>query len=110
MEYMKTRLLLPAVLKLCSISAAAVGRHWKWEGYAEYIARQNNDQKDLLQNLVRFINTDDTQWAIHFSDSTIAPRQYYGYWLLLQYCMDIKKMTYQQMLLTKQLKKKCGTK
>ncbi len=27
--------------------------NWKWEGYAEYIARQNNDQKDLAANIKR---------------------------------------------------------
>ena len=72
--------------------------NWKWEGYAEYISRQNIDQKDLSKNIARFMMTDKNNWAIYFSDSTIAPRAYYGYWTLVQYCMDIKKMKYQQIL------------
>ena len=72
--------------------------NWKWEGYAEYISRQNADQKDLSKNIERFITTDKNNWAIKFADSTIAPREYYDYWTLIQYCVDIKKMTYNQIL------------
>jgi hypothetical protein len=71
---------------------------WKWEGYAEYVSRQNNDQKDLSKNIERLIATDKNSWAINFSDNTSAPREYYDYWTLIQYCMDIKKMTYKQIL------------
>ena len=72
--------------------------NWKWEGYAEYISRQNTDQKDLSKNITRFLATDKNNWEITFADSTIAPREYYDYWTLVQYCMDIKKMTYKQVL------------
>ncbi len=72
--------------------------NWKWEGYAEYISRQNTDQIDLPQNIARLIATDQNNWAINFSDNTIAPREYYNYWMLIQFCMDIKKMTYIQVL------------
>ena len=72
--------------------------NWKWEGYAEYISRQNTDQKDLSKNITRFLATDKNNWEITFADSTIAPREYYDYWTLVQYCMDIKKMTYKQIL------------
>jgi hypothetical protein len=72
--------------------------NWKWEGYAEYVSRQNNDHKDLSKNINRLIATDKNNWAINFSDSTIAPREYYDYWTLVQYCMDIKKMTYKQII------------
>lgn len=71
---------------------------WKWEGYAEYISRQNNDQKDLSKNLSRLIKTDKSSWSIQFNDGTIAPREYYDYWTLVEYCMDIKKMNYKQIL------------
>ncbi len=71
---------------------------WKWEGYAEYVSRQNNDQKDLFKNIARLIETDRNNWEISFADSTIAPRAYYDYWTLVQYCMDIKKMNYIQVL------------
>lgn len=72
--------------------------NWKWEGYAEYVSRQNNDQKDLAKNIERLIATDKSNWEIKFGDSTIAPREYYNYWTLVQYCIDIKKMTYKQIL------------
>lgn len=75
--------------------------NWKWEGYAEYIARQADDQKDLLKNIARLIfadKTDCNSWEITLADKTISPRGYYNYWILIQYCMDIKKMNYQQIL------------
>ena len=72
--------------------------NWKWEGYAEYVSRQNADQKDLSKNIDRFIETDKKNWEIKFADSTITPREYYGYWILVQYCLDIKKMSYQHLL------------
>lgn len=65
--------------------------NWKWEGYAEYVSRQNTDQKDLSKNIERLIATDKNNWEVIFSDSTIAPKEYYDYWTLVQYCIDIKK-------------------
>ena len=72
--------------------------NWKWEGYAEYISRQNTDEKDLSKNIARLIATNINSWEVTFTDSTIAPREYYDHWTLVQYCMDIKKMTYKQVL------------
>ncbi len=75
--------------------------NWKWEGYPEYVARRNADQLDLTKNIARRItaeNLDKDGWAINFSDNTIAPRNYYNAWLLVQYCLDIKKMTYEKLL------------
>ena len=72
--------------------------NWKWEGYAEYVSRQNTDQKDLSKNIERLIATEKNNWEVIFSDSTIAPKEYYDYWTLVQYCIDIKKMTYKQIL------------
>lgn len=71
---------------------------WKWEGYAEYISRQSNDQKDLSKNIARLAATGNNIWEVQFTDSTIAPREYYNAWTLVQYCIDIKKMTYKQIL------------
>ncbi|MBL7914811.1 MAG: hypothetical protein JNL49_07170 [Bacteroidia bacterium] len=71
---------------------------WKWEGYAEYISRQNPNQKNLSKNIDRLIATDETLWEVKFEDGTISPREYYNYWTLVQYCMDIKKMSYLQIL------------
>jgi hypothetical protein len=75
--------------------------NWKWEGYAEYVSRQNADQKDLSKNIERFIATDKNNWEIKFADGTITPREYYSYWILVQYCLDVKKMSYQQLLTDK---------
>jgi hypothetical protein len=72
--------------------------NWKWEGYAEYVARQNNDQKDLSKNIERLLKTEKGNWGIFFADSTISPEEYYNYWIMVQYCMDIKKVTYKQVL------------
>jgi hypothetical protein len=75
--------------------------NWKWEGYPEYVSRRNTAQLDLKTNIARKIaqeNLNKDGWAISFSDSTIAPRAYYNAWLLLQYCLDIKKMTYENLL------------
>jgi hypothetical protein len=75
--------------------------NWKWEGYPEYVARRNADQLDLTRNIARKIeqeNLDKDGWAISFSENTITPRDYYNAWLLVQYCLDIKKMTYESLL------------
>lgn len=75
--------------------------NWKWEGYPEYVARRNTDQLNLTQNLQRRLtqeSPDNNAWAIHYSDSTIAPRHYDNARLMVQYCLDIKKMTYEALL------------
>ena len=72
--------------------------NWKWEGYAEYIARQNADQKELAYNIQHFIKNDKHTWEITFADSTITPREYYNYWNLVKYCLDAKKINYEQLL------------
>lgn len=75
--------------------------NWKWEGYPEYVARQNPDQRDLTKNIARKIvqeNSNKDSWSINFGDSTIAARDYYNAWLLIQYCLDVKKMSYENLL------------
>ena len=85
-------------LGFCKSKPIANIPNWKWEGYAEYISRQNADQKDLSKNIERLIATDKKNWEIKFADRSIAPREYYDNWTLIQYCIDIKKMTYKQIL------------
>ena len=85
-------------LGFCKSKPIANIPNWKWEGYAEYISRQNADQKDLSKNIERLIKTDKKKWEIKFADRSIAPREYYDYWTLIQYCIEIKKMTYKQIL------------
>jgi hypothetical protein len=72
--------------------------NWKWEGYAEYIARQNPDQKNHSVNLYLFQNTSSDEWGIAFKDNTIAPRDYYNTWNFVQFCIEQKKLSYIQLL------------
>jgi hypothetical protein len=73
---------------------------WKWEGYAEYVARQGDDQKSLAHNIRRLIAAENTtgETFVYFADSSRTIIPYYRDWLLVQYCMDIKKMTYDELL------------
>jgi hypothetical protein len=73
---------------------------WKYEGYPEYIARQGADQTNLFINIKRLKlveKTENNGW-IKFADSTGTVISYYKYWMLVQYCMDIKNMSYHQIL------------
>jgi len=70
--------------------------HWKWEGYPEYISRQNIDQKNLLKNITHLIETaaaDKNGWGIGFADKTFTSRTYYNWWTMVHYCLEIKKMS-----------------
>ncbi len=74
---------------------------WKWEGYAEYLARKNPNQLSLRNNVERIELAkaeDAEEWGIFFEDGTVAPRTYYNYWLLVQYSIDVKGMTYRDLL------------
>lgn len=75
--------------------------NWKWEGYNEYIARQNPDQKELTQNMKRYegaMKRDPDSWGIAFADSTFTGKEYYQWWMMMQYCEHVKKMNYFQIL------------
>ncbi len=75
--------------------------HWKWEGYAEYVSRKAAAQQDLVSNITRKIKqeqADSDGWEITFDNGTIAPRRYYRGWLLVQYCLDIKEISYENLL------------
>ena len=87
-------------LGLLKSSPVANIPNWKLEGYPEYIARQNIDQKILSKNIDKLVvteKTDNNGW-IQFADGTGTVISYYQYWLLIQYCIDIKRMTYEQIL------------
>ena len=71
---------------------------WKWEGYAEYVARKGEGLEDLYANIQRLENVGGDSWEIVLPDQTIAPRAYYEQWLLVQFCLNIRKMSYQQLL------------
>lgn len=74
--------------------------HWKWEGYAEYVARKNEDQRHLVKNIDRLLqheqNSDDN-W-ISFQDQTGCPVIYYRYWLMVTYCITVKNMNFDSLL------------
>ncbi len=75
--------------------------NWKWEGYAEYVSRQDTNMKDFLTNINRLQKSEENNWEITLDDSTITSREYYNYLTLVQYCLDIKKMSYKQLLTDK---------
>lgn len=72
--------------------------NWKWEGYAEFISRANANGGNLRRNIDRLLRADKDSWCLSLEDGTIVPTDYYNAWILVQYCMDIRQMTYQQLL------------
>lgn len=40
--------------------------NWKWEGYAEFIARKNQDQTDLIRNIDRLEQAPKDSWGNQF--------------------------------------------
>lgn len=71
---------------------------WKWEGYAEYIARQKDGQNDLASNLALLRQYHPNEWGIQLGDGTIAPRNYFESWMWVQYCLDVEGLTFLQLL------------
>ena len=73
---------------------------WKWEGYPEYIARRNGNADALKMNIRKLIDLEkiSKETWINFEDGTGSPILYYKDWLLVSYCMDIKKMSFGQLL------------
>jgi len=41
---------------------------------------------------------DPSSWAYTLADGTISPENYYDAWLLMQFCLDKKKMSYEEVL------------
>ena len=70
--------------------------NWKVEGYAEYMSRVNRG--DLKTNVLRLIEeeqktTKGLPWVV-FEDGTGSPTYYFQNWLMMEYMMTIKSMTY----------------
>ena len=79
-----------------------LGRHpdWKWEGYPEYVARQIPRDKDLKANIKTLLQAEqfnDNGW-IRLPDSSETLNSYYKYKLLIQFCMEIKRMSFVQLM------------
>jgi hypothetical protein len=72
--------------------------NWKWEGYAEYISRQDPVYFDLRGLISRYQGADKNSWAISLPDNSISPREYVEAWMLVKYCLDSKKMSYAGLL------------
>ena len=79
-----------------------LGRHpqWKWEGYPEYIARQNSQLKNLQTGIKTLLQTEavNTTGWMTLPDSTETIVSFFKYRLLIQYCMEVKKMSFVQLL------------
>jgi hypothetical protein len=74
--------------------------NWKWEGYAEYISRKTTVKNELKTNIETLIETEkikNKEW-IEFSDGTGSSITFYKRRLLVQFCSDIKKMNFEQLL------------
>jgi hypothetical protein len=74
--------------------------NWKWEGYAEYISRKLVINNDLPKNIDRLIQAEKTMDnnRVEFSDGTGSSIAFYKMRLLVQYCSDIKKINFEQLL------------
>ena len=72
---------------------------WKWEGYAEYISRKTTTTSSLDSNIYHLIQSEkkDTTW-IEFSDGTGSSIKFYKRRLLVQFCCEIKRMSFELLL------------
>lgn len=79
-----------------------IGKHpeWKWEGYPEYIARQSAQLGNLQKGIKTLlgIQRDNNAGWMTLPDSTETLVHYFKYRLLIQYCLEIKKMTFVSLL------------
>ena len=74
---------------------------WKLEGYAEYVARRGTNCPPLRQQVQQLTQAEQAaphEWGLTLADGTSASREYANYLILTTYCLDVKKMTYQQLL------------
>jgi len=77
---------------------------WKLEGYPEYIARKTQlSSKDysLTKEIERYINLDNKatdRWILTEEGGCEAPAYYYKGRLMIEYLMDIRHMSYDEIL------------
>ncbi len=74
--------------------------NWKWEGYAEYISRKLTNNNNLTINIGKLVETEKAEndnW-IQFADGTGCIFSFYKMRLMVQYCIEIKKMNIEQLL------------
>ena len=81
--------------------ANPIGKHpdWKWEGYPEYIARQPKNLQHGIDLLLAAENRN--QGWIKLPDGTETITIFQEYLTLVQYCMEVKKMHFEELLADK---------
>ena len=78
---------------------------WKWEGYPEYIAYRSyrlNEDSLLLINLALLDSLkNETYYPVEVSTDegkSFTGLDYFRWWLMIKYCMDIKGMSLIQIM------------
>jgi hypothetical protein len=73
---------------------------WKWEGYPEYIARKNTQHGNLQNGIKTLLLAEEDNYSgwMTLPDSTEVLIHYFKYRLLVQYCLEVKKMSFVQLL------------
>lgn len=74
---------------------------WKWEGYAEYVARRPGNVQALRAQLVRLQQAEQaapTRWDLRLVDGSSTSREYATYGVLTAYCLQVKHLPFQQLL------------
>jgi len=78
---------------------------WKLEGYPEYISRKaelSSKDYSLTSEIDRYINLKKNKatniWTLAMEDSCEVPNYYYKGRLMMEYLMDIKHLSYDQIL------------
>lgn len=74
---------------------------WKWEGYAEYIARPPSESQTLRQHLARLqqaAQAEPARWDLRLGDGSSTSREYFTYFVLTEYYLDVKHLTFEQLL------------
>lgn len=74
--------------------------NWKWEGFAEYTSRaltKNNELVTNIDKLNKAENSENNNW-IEFSDNTGSTLIFYKRRLLVQFCIEIEKLNFEDLL------------
>jgi hypothetical protein len=74
---------------------------WKWEGYAEYVARRPGSLQVLREHLARLQEAEQAEparWDLRLGDGSSTSREYFTYSVLTAYCLDVKHLSFQQLL------------
>ena len=76
---------------------------WKLEGYPEYVARSaylNGENYDLRKEVQRFVSADeeDKRETFEAVEGHFMPTYYFKGRVMVEYLMDIKRMTYDEIL------------